>query len=235
MSPETATQLFQAATHRGSGSQTAVVEECRTSDRSHDAYVVGPALGSMGAWSGTVSLDALMLLAAGVGADERLSGPRALFPRLQAARIHLLSSRRVRTDRHLDASQLASHLSRTLEEAPVESGFTHAGESLLAEAFEANAPEARAGLAAWYQGLEDLEQAQALLLLARVNHPAAIAMVRELSREGLTSSDLEVREAAIHALEAVAGPESVELLRGHRDSDPVLAEYVQRVLKDLAG
>lgn len=234
MPPETATELLEAATQRGSGvrSSPQVDHEIETPFR-YRPYVITPEFGSLGAWSGTVNLDAAMF-AAEMGDDLSLQLRTVIAP-MRAATHHLFTTRRVRQEQELDRVEFCRRLADALDDSDVEAGFTHPGEAILEAAIHTDSAVAREILASWYDELSQEVQPQALLLLARVACHGTADLVRQLALPALTNADLELREAAVHALEMVGGVASIGLLREHTEPDSVLRDYVQRVIQDLGG
>lgn len=239
MPPETATQILYQARRQGSGSALREEHDEREDDRARgdaDYVWILSDLGSQGAWPGTVNLDALLMAAVGLDRNVPMPATQLLLPTsLRGAKQHLHSSRSTLSRDGPSAGHLIHSLSASLEDEPVESGFSHPGEDILRGAFSSHAEKTSKALAHWFGDLCDADKAQALLLFGRTSHPEAAGLVRLLARPCLQSSDLELREAAIHALEAVGGSGSRAILREHRESDPVLRDYVARVVRDLAG
>ena len=55
-----------------------------------------------------------------------------------------------------------------------------------------------------------------------------------MARTGLAESSIEIREAAITALEAWGGRVSLEILQDHKESTSWLARYIKQVIEDLS-
>lgn len=129
----------------------------------------------------------------------------------------------------------ARDLQSVLAQDPVVDGFEHAAEPILVRAF-AREPEK---LGHWFHDLimEDSDAsntADILRLLARFK-PRSSEWRREIVRVALGSRSVEVRDAAIQAVESWAEPELTDLLRLHTETAPWLAEYAAQVMRDLTA
>jgi hypothetical protein len=116
---------------------------------------------------------------------------------------------------------------RAVSDAPVEPGESHPSEQLLNEA---PWPLVAKKLADAYREHAQVRRSL-LLLVGRVgaSRYSSVPELRDLVAAGLSEQDVFVREAAVRATETL-GPEARELLRGHREENPWLAEYVAQVL-----
>jgi len=71
-----------------------------------------------------------------------------------------------------------------------------------------------------------------LILLGRLEIPQLLRV--QLVQIGLASPSLDVRDAAIQAVENWGGESLVNLLRGHTESVPWLSQYLEQVIQDHA-
>lgn len=216
MPPETATQIYEDGERRGTGrgSSRPLDEELPATSPSR-GYVGG----SSGAWEG---LDAVLYPLLHSGTAPAPHSAQRLF-----------TTRRARPE--LDRGEFSRKLSAALEDSDVEAGFTHPGEAIIAALVRRNPAVAREILLGWYGELAHDTQPQALLLLGRLAEKGTRELVHQLGARALASDDLELREAAVHALEMAGGGPSIEALRGHTEQDAVLRDYVQRVVQDLGS
>ena len=127
---------------------------------------------------------------------------------------------------------------RALEDEPIEDGFLHPADKLIEAAMRADTMACREWLARTLTENFSSRPALAgaiLRCISRLDHSRVVGWGGGLVRSALAHRDVEVREAAIRALEAWGGDEAISLLRNHADSEPWLAEYTQRVIKDLSS
>jgi phosphatidylethanolamine/phosphatidyl-N-methylethanolamine N-methyltransferase len=126
-------------------------------------------------------------------------------------------------------------LYQALQQEPVLDGLDHPGVAILIEAFEDDPDVA----ARWM--LNQLADpagpamvSDILRLLCRFK-PQTSAWRRNVVAAALRSTSVELRDAAIQAVESWGDPELVALLSAHADVAPWLDDYATQVVKDLAG
>ncbi|TET33368.1 MAG: hypothetical protein E3J72_16910 [Planctomycetota bacterium] len=121
----------------------------------------------------------------------------------------------------------------SFESEPIEDGYTHVSEEILRNSLSNH----KLGAILW---LYDI--------IRNVNNPATLASVircigrldaEEINSFGLTLAgkallhkEVEVRDAAVQALEAWDSPESIELLRSHSESKSWLKDYIDSILEE---
>ncbi len=124
-----------------------------------------------------------------------------------------------------------------LEVEPIDDGFTHPAEEVIEKALKEYKILAPAWLQAIY--LKNFKRpsvaAGILRCIGRLPDDLVEPWGRDLASRGLSHPDLEVREAAIRALEMWGGQESAETLKTYIDSEPVawLKKYGKQVINDL--
>ena len=133
--------------------------------------------------------------------------------------------------------RLAARLRTSFDLIPVEDGFTHPAEDIIAEVLaSANyRPVLR-----WLRGFcADSSQpsfaASVIRLLGRQPSVGTVAWRKSLLIDGLAADNVEVRDAAVQAAESWADPESVEILKSHDEPQLWLSQYIADVIEDLAG
>lgn len=126
----------------------------------------------------------------------------------------------------------------TLFDEPIEDGVTHPAEGLIDEALRADSSDCQNRLS---QVLVELYPTRPALCASIIRCIGRLDYVRvrgwgmRVVDDALQNRDTEVREAAIRALEAWGGPEALDMLRRHKDTEAWLDEYVQQVIVDLSG
>lgn len=175
---------------------------------------------------------ALSSLAAGA-----ISGPSG-FP-LTAEQPYLLSSAPITfvssEQRPLNTERVARDLHQALQQEPIHDGFNHPAERILMQAFAAQPEQA----AAWVFNCldkrpESSTSADILRLLCRFT-PYTSAWRGQIVRVALRSTSVEVRDAAMQAVESWAEPELVGVLRSHTETEKWLADYAAQIICDLRG
>jgi len=131
-------------------------------------------------------------------------------------------------------TELLESVSRSLDSDPFEPGQSHPAQAIVSSAIE-TAPRFVSALPNWFRAADHDRRAEILLLLAHLRLPKAAALVEELAADELDSRSFALRDAAVHALEIVGGARAVELLKRRIDEepDPLLRDYVERVVRDL--
>lgn len=131
-----------------------------------------------------------------------------------------------------------SKLIAALLDEPIEDGVTHPAEHVIDEALRTNSSEWRDWLARalneHYQTRPSLS-ASIVRCIGRLDYDCVGGWGMRVIDDALRHKDVEVREAAVRALEAWGGYEALNILRSHRDSVAWLNEYVDQVIVDLSG
>lgn len=130
------------------------------------------------------------------------------------------------------------NLLRLLELEPIEDGYTHPAEQILEDAWK----RYRLLLPNWIQSvyIESFNRstisAGILRCVGRLRgeivHPWGLVM----AIGGLSHFDIEVREAAVRALELWGGRESLYVLKNRVEVEtvPWLADYIKQVIEDIS-
>jgi hypothetical protein len=151
-----------------------------------------------------------------------------------------------------DEEQAAALASVRLEEAfslrlaqafdlePLEDGYTHPVEQIMADALRTFGPTAFTWIAFAYfeQYYRNPAIAAGLIrCLGRLSPDAAVPWGRFLALSGLYHDDVEVREAAVRAFEIWGGQQAIEALSARVSVEPTpwLADYARQVIADLAA
>jgi hypothetical protein len=126
--------------------------------------------------------------------------------------------------------QRIATLRAAIEAEPVEDGTSHPAERVIAETMADN--EAEGLVTAVLEVTPNSLQASILRLLGR--EPVRDASLRRRVIEaGLSSSDVQIRDAAVQAVESWEDADCVDLLRHHEEPVKWLADYVKDVITDL--
>ena len=131
-----------------------------------------------------------------------------------------------------------SKLIATLLDEPIEDGVTHPAEALIDEALRTNSSKCRDWLAQvlveHYQTRPSIS-ASIVRCIGRLEYDRVGNWGMHVADDALRHKDVEVREAAVRALEAWGGSEALGMLRSHRDPVAWLNEYISQVIVDLSG
>lgn len=131
-----------------------------------------------------------------------------------------------------------SKLVAALLDEPIEDGVTHPAEDVIDENLRINSYECRdwlsRAIAEHYQARPSIS-ASIVRCVGRLEYDRVGHWGMQVADDALRHRDVEVREAAVRALEAWGGCEAVGMLRAHRDSVAWLNEYVSQVIVDLSG
>jgi hypothetical protein len=134
------------------------------------------------------------------------------------------------TPRFLFAKQVRC----AIAEEPVEAGYQHAAEDILAKALT-NQPE---DVESWLQYLLDFEKNEGLVadILTCFGHAIsktppdwAFAVMDDAIRH----SSVGVRDVAAQTLELWSSPEALAVLRQHEEPVPWLKDYIEKVIELL--
>jgi hypothetical protein len=130
--------------------------------------------------------------------------------------------------------ELEEQILAALAEQPIEDGYTHPAEALLHQASEARIATDEWVAAALSRGSHRSLRPSLLVLVARVKLPESSHHRARILASWLKDAALEVRFACIQALELWADEKLVALAQKHRDSIGWLADYLARVVRDIA-
>ena len=125
---------------------------------------------------------------------------------------------------------------RMLDDVPLEDGMLHPADSIVAHQLCVDKGECISSLDRAFRGfLSSRPQISAaiLRLVGRLDYVDVGRSGMSLARAGLGQGDVEIREAAVRALENWGGAEATRLLRNHRDAEPWISDYVKQVIADL--
>lgn len=134
----------------------------------------------------------------------------------------------------LDFLQVENQIKAALESAPLEDGYSHFAEILLEKAIRGNGDRAGDWLVGVLssQSRNDVFKAELLRLLSRLK-PFTSTWRVDVIRLGLSSSSVEIRDAAVQAAESWEEAEAIQLLQAHQEPCDWLADYISRVIRDL--
>ncbi len=121
------------------------------------------------------------------------------------------------------------------QEESVLDGFDHAGEGILQDYIDQSGLRAK-DIFLNLMGRTSFESSSAdmLRLLSRLE-PFDSEWRASLVQTALSSSSLEIRDAAIQAVENWEESELVVLLKQHKEKDDFLRDYAEQVVEDLEG
>ena len=134
-----------------------------------------------------------------------------------------------------EASRLALRLSRSFEMEPLENGMNHPAENLLADAIRRPDNGAMiARIAEWCHDESRPEFASSVFqCVARQEDPGTHSWRVAIVRRALNASQVQIRDAAVRAVDSWEDPQLLPLLETHKESVPWLARYIRAVVDDL--
>lgn len=187
--------------------------------------------------------DALSYLSLRLGLASQPSDAEAFFARLEPESVKETARARrlAATDvcALLQEARFVSSLVASLESEPIEDGRHHPAERLLADAVTF-APGAAEWIESFVRNTWDRRPALAAALircLGRLPGGMTFPWGLGLAADALRHESVEVRDAAVRALEAWGGEAAVAALRVYAPGEHIgwLREYAEQVLGDLTG
>lgn len=130
-----------------------------------------------------------------------------------------------------------SRLVATLRDEPIEDGVAHPAELVIAKVLYKNPSACLNWLS---RALDEHKVTQPSLAasiircIGRLEYDQVGGWGMRVADDALRHGSVEVREAAVRALEAWGGRKALEKLRNHHDKRPWLDDYVQQVIVDLS-
>ena len=130
-----------------------------------------------------------------------------------------------------------NELIATLRDEPIEDGVAHPAELVIAKVLCKNPSACKNWLS---RALDEHQVTYASLgasivrCIGRLEYDQVGAWGMGVADDALRHGSVEVREAAVRALEAWGGRKALEILRNHHDKRPWLDDYVQHVIADLS-
>lgn len=186
------------------------------------------------------------VVSASVDLDKALvtDDPAVVLPSQHQAQAPLIAHlRRALTEVRSTQAEKSSQrfrkgLVRILLDDPIEDGVKHRGESWIEASLRRNPLECKDWLSRMlvehYKTRTSLS-ASVLRCVGRLEYALVGRWGLQVVDDALHHVDVEVRDAAIRALEKWGGHESVRILRRHRDAEEWLNDYVRQVTLDLSG
>lgn len=131
-------------------------------------------------------------------------------------------------------ADLERRLSLAFEAAPVQDGFSHPAEAVLRDAFDRDPAAAARDVCAIVENpANPARAADTLRCLGRVHSAGSPTWRAALIQDALASTDLEVRDAAIAAVEVWEDARLLSGLRSHHEPVDWLRRYLDAVIRDL--
>ena len=125
-----------------------------------------------------------------------------------------------------------------LLDEPIDDGVTHPVEGVIDEALRADSSKCQDWLSQvlveHYPTRPSL-CASIVRCIGRIDYDRVRGWGMRVADHALRNKDVEVRDAAVRALEDWGGSEALDMLRRHEDAVAWLNEYVQQVIVDLSG
>jgi hypothetical protein len=146
----------------------------------------------------------------------------------------LLTSQGFCEEGHKPFDEMKQELYSSFQYDPVEDGYIHPAEKLLEAMLRYHRKEAKAWLSETILKPSKVTWAAfTLRCLARVEGDGDVQWRKELIKEALKHTDLELRDAAIQAIETWKNPELVPILRNHKETVAWLRDYAAEVVSEL--
>ena len=145
--------------------------------------------------------------------------------------------RAVAQEPHLPKSQLLAKLSAAFQAEVLEDGVTHPAEGTIGKAVQSAQSER---VLQWLREFcLDAKRpsfgASILRCLGRLESPGTASWREELVRAALAMENVEIRDAAVQAVELWGDGQTAMILIAHRDPVPWLHKYLQDVIEELAS
>jgi hypothetical protein len=128
-------------------------------------------------------------------------------------------------------------LLQLIESAPIEDGYSHPAEELLAAALRSRTGSEDEIQRIYLEHRQQPAMAAAILrFLGRLDRSLVGSWGMQMAISSLSHDDLEVREAAVRALEMWGGDDALQALRAYVEAEgvPWLADYTRQVIADLS-
>lgn len=130
--------------------------------------------------------------------------------------------------------RLSHDLLESLVTEPIEDGVTHASESILRTALQDDQVATQAWLKEQWRRETNAGLLAALMkCVGRLTCDETLMWGLEIADISLKHPDVEVRDAAVQALELWGGTEAADLLRQHSEEVGWLRKYIAQILSEL--
>lgn len=138
-------------------------------------------------------------------------------------------------ERDVSWRRLKARLHAAFSDEPLEDGASHRAETILAEALLAPPGESLFDAIRTYctGASRPSFAAETLRCLGRLTAPGTADWRLALVRDALGSPDIEIRDAALQAVEGWEDAALVPVLKSHRESEEWLRDYLHEVLRYL--
>lgn len=136
-----------------------------------------------------------------------------------------------------ERERLLARLMASFEEDPLEDGMDHPAEDIIVEALGLENEQTVLGWLADSSADDDQPAFAAALLrcLGRLEGVGTDSWRADLIRDGLSTDDIEIRDAAVQAAESWGNPVLADVLRSHSEPEQWLQQYIFHVIGDLTG
>jgi hypothetical protein len=142
-------------------------------------------------------------------------------------------ARPMRLARRRPLSVLHRELCLALDAAPVEDGMRHPGEEILQEAIRSYPQEMGTWLSSLIFHEMTASTGASILRLVGRHQELPSSLREELVTRALAGVDVELRDAAVQAVDQWGDTKLLRMLRQHREPAIWIREYLERVIADL--
>lgn len=134
-----------------------------------------------------------------------------------------------------EQKEFKSEVIHALNEEPIEDGYIHPAENIIEETIKAYQPYAGTWIQSLYiDNLSNPTLAAGILrCIGRLNPRITQPWGSIMATGALLHPDVEVREAAVRAIEMLEDPTIIGFLERREEKVPWLADYIKQVIKDL--
>jgi len=132
--------------------------------------------------------------------------------------------------------QLENKLLTAFDAEPLEDGMDHPAEQIIGQVLDSRENETILRLLRAFSLDVSCPSfaASVLRCLARLPHTGTLEWRTSLVRDALSTNDIEIRDAAVHAAELWGDQEMCNILGQHVEPKPWLRDYISDVLVDLS-
>lgn len=127
----------------------------------------------------------------------------------------------------------------SFEREVLEDGLLHPAEFIIEDVlkvYKHSAPEWINDLYTQYISINSTISANILLTISRLKVDMVVPWGYKIVDQALKEQDIEIREAAVRAVESWGGEKGLQLLKSYVDSEPIkwLADYTKKIIKELS-
>ena len=163
-----------------------------------------------------------------------LADTALLYTKLGASLFPAVVDRACFEDENRENERLENRLRMAFEAEPLEDGIDHPAERIVDDALRSvHGRRVLAWLRALSVDVEHPDLAASVLRCLGCRRPGTSAWRVEIVRSALAADDVEMRDAAVQAVESWGDLGMREVLSSHMEAVPWLRAYIEDVVEDL--